>query len=194
MRRLSIILHFTLFDSTTLNFHVCLDKSIIYSSCPLHPESSLNWFPELQTGPAAPRSGGPQWICSCSLVSPITPGYYHEHIHPYKLTFKGFQRYTSGAKIQFHAVCLVLSPLAKEKLPAVFHRCVVREMCVWWDGAQVVCVVFAHWCGNLPCVKTALIYDRSPWSNWFSKTFISPKSCRNISAFWLHLLRDQQNS
>lgn len=76
----------------------------------------------------------PQWICSPSLVSPTSQEitmntYVPTHWHPKAPSS------TSGAEIQFHAVCRLLSPLAKEKLlhcPPL-ARCVLCVACFFWS-------------------------------------------------------------
>lgn len=71
---------------------VCFCSHVI--AITFYPEISLKNFAELQPWPEAfgstfrtPRSGGPPWICSPSLLSHVSR-IYHEHIHSYTATIK----------------------------------------------------------------------------------------------------------
>lgn len=152
---------------------------IRYSLCALYLEIPLNKFPGLQTGPVEVGWGN---LCSKVKLAPAVN--LESGIPPKEITMntyipthwhsKALSR-PSGAKIQFLAVCQLLSLLAKENLLALspcwvprecVHACPVRMRvrmvscfrCVFMF--ILACSKPPHislelWLQNIQCVKVA---------------------------------------
>lgn len=98
---------------------------------------------------------------------------YHEHI-PTRWRSKAFSS-APGAKIQVHAVCQLLSLLAKEKPLAVFHCFIVKEMCVFCVKRARCCAPSCLWSVCTSCGKQPWFANQSPRSNWLFSCNRSPK-------------------
>lgn len=180
-----------------LNFHARLERVSQFKNLFIVSYSPTNLFEQIprttnrtcgswlrqlilqgQAGPS--ESVPPLWYPPPQEITMNT--YIPTHWHSKALSG------TSGAKIQFHAVCQLLSLLVKEKLLTVFHCCVVRETCVcsvrmcvervWCLSTR--CVPSCLWSvctlilsrGKLPHInfwETALIYS---WSDWLKSCII----------------------
>lgn len=186
--------HFTLFESTW-HFHVRLEVTVsqfrnlfIVSYSPRHLfeqisrttyRSGGSWLrPLLLQGQQTPVN-----LFSLSgIINPRKWSWTHtshsEHSKALSSTF--------GAKIQFHAVCQLLSQLAKEKHLTVFHYLVVQgNVCICVESVWCLCtnhMPSCLWsvctlilsCGKLPRIN--MLYNWSPWFNWFSQSFVNPKA------------------
>lgn len=164
---------FWLYLSQHVRFHVKLDKSISFQKS-IHGvlftrksiwTESQNYKQDLwrlAEATFAPRSGGPQWICSPSVVSP-TPGNYPEHMHPCTLTFKGSQPKTLVPRSGFMLFISCYLCWQRKKPLTVFHSYMLLGKCVWGCSvhvcvcrrydvcAQVLlfCKLFTHWFWNV---------------------------------------------